>query len=227
LDLKLSSYRILATGTKDGALQFIPNQTLAHVLTEYHGILPYLRQHNPDGESNNHLGVKPEAMDTFVRSCAGYCVITYILGVGDRHLDNLLICPDGHFFHADYGYILGRDPKPFPPMMKLPIQIIEGMGGASSENYENFLKYCFTAYTTLRKSANLILNLFALMTQSSIPDIMFERDKAVLKVKEKFCLEMSEEEAMAHFQNLINDSVNAFLPMVIDRLHNFAQYWRS
>lgn len=227
LDLKLTPYRILATGPRDGALQFVVNKTLDNVLADYNGgILGYLRDHNPD--STTALGVTDECMDTYVRSCAGYCVITYILGVGDRHLDNLLICPDGHFFHADFGYILGHDPKPFPPLMKLPIQIIDGMGGINSENYSRFRSLCFTAYTTLRKSANLILNLFALMSHSTIPDIMVERDNAaVLKVMEKFCLDMTEEEAIMHFQNLINDSVNAFLPIVIDRLHSLAQYWRA
>lgn len=173
------------------------------------------------------LGVSSIVMDNYVKSCAGYCVITYLLGVGDRHLDNLLLSPNGKFWHADFGYILGRDPKPFPPLMKLPIQVIDGMGGLNHENFTVFKDYCFVTYMTLRKNSNLILNLFQLMLDANIPDIQFDPTRAVEKVQEKFCLEMTEEEAIFHFQNLINDSVNAFLPVVIDRLHSLAQYWRA
>lgn len=176
---------------------------------------------------SSDLGISPTLMDNYVKSCAGYCVITYLLGVGDRHLDNLLLSPNGKFWHADFGYILGRDPKPFPPLMKLPIQVVDGMGGMTHENFNIFKNYCFITYTTLRRNSNLILNLFQLMLNANIPDIQIDPKRAVEKVEEKFALEMTEELAILHFQNLIIDSVNAFLPVVIDALHSLAQYWRA
>lgn len=226
LDLKLTPYRILATGSTAGAAQFIPSISLSAASAKYKGsILAYLRANNPD--ESEPLGVRKETMDIYIKSCAGYCVVTYLLGVGDRHLENLLLAPDGHFFHADFGFILGRDPKPFAPMMKLCKEMVEGMGGANSQHYLQFKQHCFTAYTTLRKSANLILNLFSLMVDANIPDIRVEPDKAVLKVKERFHLELSEEEAIRHFEQLISDSVNAIFGVVIDRLHDFVQGWRT
>ncbi|KAL2820502.1 kinase-like domain-containing protein [Aspergillus cavernicola] len=225
LDLKLTPYRILATNATAGAMQFIPSVSLSAVSAKYKTVLAYLRANNPD--ESEPLGVRKETMDTYIKSCAGYCVITYLLGVGDRHLENLLLAPDGHFFHADFGFILGRDPKPFAPMMKLCKEMVEGMGGTTSPLYLQFKQYCFTAYTTLRKSANLILNLFSLMVDANIPDIRVEPDKAVLKVKERFHLEMTEEEAIRHFEQLIGDSANAIFGVVIDRLHDFVQGWRA
>ncbi len=71
-------------------------------------------------------------------SPAGYCVITYILGIGDRHNDNLMLRSEGHLFHIDFGFILGADPKIFPPPFKLTYQMVEAMGGEASEEYEQF-----------------------------------------------------------------------------------------
>ncbi|OTB01808.1 hypothetical protein M426DRAFT_63338 [Hypoxylon sp. CI-4A] len=228
LDLKLTPYKILATSTTAGASQFILSQTFAAIAYKYRNnpALAYLKEHNPDDQA--YMGVRKETLDTFVKSCAGYCVITYILGVGDRHLDNLLLTPDGHFFHADFGFILGRDPKPFAPAVKLSKEMADAMGGSNppSEHYLQFKQYCFLAFAALRKSSNLILNLFSLMVHANIPDIKIEPDKAVFKVKERFHLELNEEDAIRHLDGIMEDSLNGIMPVVIDRLHDWVQAFR-
>lgn len=223
LDLKLTPYDVLATGPLQGMVQYIPSKTIAAIISENGTLLNYLRANNPDEGSVGTYGVEPSVIDTFVRSCAGYCVVTYLLGVGDRHLDNLLLTPDGHFFHVDFGYILGRDPKPFPPPVKVCKEMVDGMGGAQSTHYARFKNYCFTAFTILRKSANLILNLVALMVDANIPDIK-HRDVHE-QIQEKFRLDLTEEEAIKHFEALLNET--SYFTVVLDRIHDLAQYWRS
>ena len=229
LDLKLSPYRILATSATAGAVQFMPSTSLAGAAQKYRGssnsILAYLKANNPDSQAE--LGVRKEAMDTYVKSCAGYCVITYLLGVGDRHLDNLLLAPDGHFFHADFGYILGRDPKPFAPLMKITPLMVDAFGGTSHPNFALFKQLSFTAYTTLRKSSNLILNLFSLMRDANVQDIKAEPDKSVEKVRERFHLEMSEEEVVRWWGGLVEDSLGGLGGAVIDVVHNMMQGLRA
>ena len=131
----------------------------------------------------------------------------------------------GALFHIDFGYILGRDPKPLPPKVRLNVPMVEAMGGADSELYVKFRLLCCEAFNILRASSNLILNLLLLMTDANIPDIKGEAD--VLKVTEKFRLDLTDEEAARFFQELINDSVSALFPQMVETIHRWAQYWRA
>ncbi|XP_072965296.1 phosphatidylinositol 3-kinase, root isoform [Typha angustifolia] len=224
LDLHLTPYRVLATGQDEGMLEFIPSSSLAQILSEHRSITNYLQKFHPD--EDGPFGITAQCLETFIKSCAGYSVITYILGIGDRHLDNLLLRDDGRLFHVDFAFILGRDPKPFPPPMKLCKEMVEAMGGAESQYYTRFKSYCCEAYNILRKSSNLILNLFYLMAGSNIPDIASDPEKGILKLQEKFRLDLDDEAAIHFFQDLINDSVSALFPQMVETIHRWAQYWR-
>ncbi|KAL6007020.1 hypothetical protein ACLOJK_032516 [Asimina triloba] len=196
LDLHLTPYRVLATGQDEGMLEFIPSSSLAQILLEHRSIISYLQKFHPD--EDGPFGITATCLETFIKSCAGYSVITYILGIGDRHLDNLLLRDDGRLFHVDFAFILGRDPKPFPPPMKLCKEMVEAMGGAESQYYTRFKSYCCEAYNILRKSSNLILNLFHLMAGSNIPDIASDPEKGILKLylQEKFRLDLDDEDSI-------------------------------
>jgi hypothetical protein len=228
LDLKLSPYKVLATSVDDGFIEFVSeSQTLSSVLNDNNNdLLQYFRSIRP--KPDTPLGIDPVILDTFARSCAGYCAITYILGIGDRHMDNLLLTTDGRMFHVDFGYILGRDPKPFPPPMKLCREMVEGMGGTQSAYYKSFVSKCTQAFLILRRHSNLLISLLYLAADGNIKD-MREQDPelAIMKVQKRLMPEVSDEVAEQHMINLINESTSALFPVVFEKFHKWAAYWRQ
>ncbi|KAL1474453.1 hypothetical protein MTO96_037962 [Rhipicephalus appendiculatus] len=52
-------------------------------------LLAWIKDHNKTPESLK------KAVENFTLSCAGYCVATYVLGVADRHSDNIMIKANG------------------------------------------------------------------------------------------------------------------------------------
>ena len=79
--------------------------------------------------------VLKEIEERFMRSLAGYSVATWLLGVGDRHTKNVMVCEDGRYFHIDYGFVFGKDPKILQP----PVRVTANELGVLGDNYERFI----------------------------------------------------------------------------------------
>jgi phosphatidylinositol 3-kinase len=46
----------------------------------------------------------------------------------------------GHFFHIDYGFLFGRDPKPFRPLVRFTSEMLAALGGSDHTLYQEFLE---------------------------------------------------------------------------------------
>lgn len=109
-----------------------------------------------------------QSVKNFILSCAGYCVATYVLGIGDRHNDNLMVTREGRLFHIDFGHFLGNFKKKLgvkrerAPFVFTP-DFAYVMGGKDSEGFMKFVDLCCSAYNVVRKSAPLFINLFAMV----------------------------------------------------------------
>lgn len=225
LDLKLTCFRALATGANSGLIEFVEDsQAISGILADNHNsILEFLRKHNRDDSAPD--GISEEARDNFTKSTAGYCVITYLLGIGDRHLDNIMICNNGCLFHIDFGFILGKDPKPYPPPFRLTKEMAEAMGYPDGANYtQKFKTKCCQAFNCLRKHAPLLLNLMSLMKDAGIEHL--EEESALSKFQDRFRLDLGDEDAERFFLSLINESLNALVPVVLERFHKIAVWMK-
>ena len=126
------------------------------------------------------------ARQNFLVSCAGYCVATFVLGIGDRHNDNIMMKRTGELFHIDFGHFLGnfkwkygikreRAPFVFTPAFAAIL------GGEGTEMYRRFEDVCVEAFLILRKNSSLLVTLFSLMVSCGIPELQRETDIAYLR----------------------------------------------
>ena len=125
IDLEIVDYHVLPINLNSGIIEIVPDCLTIYEIKEKldFSILNYIIEKNPNQTVES-------LRNKFVKTCATYCVITYLLGIGDRHLDNIMITSDGRLFHIDYSFILGSDPKPLTqPKIRITEDMVDALGG--------------------------------------------------------------------------------------------------
>ena len=105
LDLRMTLYKCVATDVNEGLLEVVQKAETVCKIQMRTGITPtsavfkkgllmsWLKYHNPT------IADRAKAQEQFTLSCAGYSVAAYVLGIGDRHNDNIMVKTSGQMFH--------------------------------------------------------------------------------------------------------------------------------
>lgn len=93
--------------------------------------------------------------ENFIQTCVSSCVLCYVLGVGDRHMENIMVTRNGKLLHIDFSYLLGDDPKRLNIEMKITEDMLNMLGGSASETFNLFKIQCKEAYKKIRLRSSL------------------------------------------------------------------------
>ncbi|XP_065139171.1 phosphatidylinositol 4-phosphate 3-kinase C2 domain-containing subunit alpha [Paramisgurnus dabryanus] len=231
LDLRIVNFKCISTGKDKGMVELVPSsETLRKIQVEYgvtgsfkdKPLAEWLRKYNPAEDEYE------KASENFIYTCAGCCVATYILGICDRHNDNIMLRSTGHMFHIDFGKFLGhaqmigsfkRDRAPF--VLTSDMAYVINGGERPTSRFQLFVDLCSQAYNLIRKHSNLFLNLLSLMTQSGLPELTGVQD--LKYVYDALQPQTTDAEATIFFTRLIESSLGSVATKFNFFIHNLAQ----
>ena len=217
VDCEFTIYKVLATSKSDGFVEFVPDSKTYYDIKNDDKKLKLFFKDKIDNPEEFK-----KKLEKFIKSLAGYCAVNYILGIGDRHDQNIMIRNNGCIFHIDFGFILGNEPNilSFIPF-KISKDMVDCMGGKDSENYKKFTQKCVNAYLILRENARTIVNMFYLMIDSGIPQI--NDIECLKKLHEQFAPGLTKDQAKNKFLKELDDALNSITSEIKEKFHKWKQ----
>ena len=158
VDIVLRPYQIISTGHQAGLVEFLEGARSIDRIKKSSPDIPSLKEYFEFCFGASYSLLFAKASQNFVKSLAGYSLITYLLQVRDRHNANIMIDEDGSIIHIDFGFILGESPgfninfenAPF----KLTREYIDLLGGIESEGFKMFEELFVKGFFALQKHAD-------------------------------------------------------------------------
>lgn len=173
LPLWLKTYRILSTSSSTGLIEVLVDATSLDGLKKADGypveggMRAYFEQTYGGPESSSFKA----AQRNFMQSLAGYSIISYLLGLKDRHNGNIMIDTRGHLMHIDFGFVMGMAPGHEFSMERAPFKLtkeyVEVMGGVNDDCYKEFEFLFVEGFKQARKNSQIALGLVEIMMYKS------------------------------------------------------------
>lgn len=231
--------KIVVTSSHSGLVETINNALSVHSIKKTMTEISIQNGNNPKGfvasikdyflkiygdESSPKF---KKAQENFARSLAAYSIICYVLQIKDRHNGNIMLDNEGHIVHIDFGFILSNSPgsvgfeaAPF----KLSLEYVDVLGGINSYHFKLFTQLCKSAFLSLRKSCDSLIDLVDMMQKdSSLPCFKSGLQTKTL-LRQRLQLDLSDEECDNFVETtLIGKSMGSMYTRLYDQFQLLTQ----
>ncbi len=214
IDIPIVNYRVRPTGLDHGFIELVPNSHTIHFVkqTKKSTILNFIMDNNP-------LNTVDQIRNRFLRSCAVFSTCSYLISIGDRHLDNIMVTEKGDLFHIDFSHILGSDPKLTEVKMRISTDMIDTIGGFNSKYYAEFKILCTQIFNAIRKHINLFINMLMMLSVTHADTI--SESKIYNEIINKFMPGESVEQAEIQLYSVIENSSKNYHYAFVDFFHYY------
>uniref|UniRef100_A0A8K9WXX9 Phosphatidylinositol 4-kinase beta n=1 Tax=Oncorhynchus mykiss TaxID=8022 RepID=A0A8K9WXX9_ONCMY len=216
----IKPYKILVISSDSGMIEPIVNAVSIHQVKKQSqmSLLDYFLQEHGTHTTEAFL----TAQRNFVQSCAGYCLICYLLQVKDRHNGNILLDAEGHIIHIDFGFILSSSPRNLgfeTSAFKLTNEFVDVMGGLDGDMFNYYKMLMLQGLIAARKHMDKVIQIVEIMQQGSqLP--CFHGSSTIRTLKERFHMSLTEEQ----LQVLVEQMVDGSMRSITTKLYDGFQY---
>lgn len=210
---QIPSYQIKLISSNIGFIECVENSITLRDITEIKYTLQnYVLENNSDQKIDS---IKRR----FLQSLSISCCLSYLLGLGDRHLDNIMVTKRGQLFHIDFGYLLDN-PKLahyIAPSIKMTNEMIDFIGGTGLY-YNEFTDFMIKVYDIMRLYKNEIVNYYEIIAYEGFIEWKNVRDR----LEYRFMNGLETKDIKITLINEVETS-NNWKSRLIDKTHNVSK----
>jgi len=181
---QLITFKVVPAGPGFGFMECVENSCSVH-----------------DYDFTNISKYSDEEMETFLKTAAGGYIGGFLLGIRDRHEDNLMIKDNHKFFQLDFKHAFnvktfGIDGCRFAISHRLKNEMV------AKGKWINFKERVMAAYMVLRRNSQIILHLCRYLFAE-----LFTNQQIETEMLRGFYLDRTEENALIRIDELIESGV--------------------
>lgn len=239
VDVFLRPFTVMSISSEAGFVEVIPDSVSVHSLKKRTPNFVSLLDYFERAFGRNGTDSFRAAQRRFIRSMAGYSLVTYLLQIKDRHNGNIMLDAEGRVVHIDFGFMLTNSPgaikfenvpfkltEEYLQVICAKKNVLDLSETSKTEGYRYFQELFVLGLLAARKHYEKITMLVEIMTEGTTMPCMTGGQSIVESLRSRFAVGMPEEQCINFAIGLIEESRLSWRSAGYDRFQAYSNGYR-